>query len=66
MLRIKPYKVWKALTQNFLHLGNIWEACLTKSNESLVIDIQTLSVILGRYIVTEVMVKCHKSVYVSD
>ena len=64
--KIKPYKVWAVLAQNFIHVDNLWEKCIAASDNSKRIDAKTLSTILDRYIVTEAVVKRHEPVYVSE
>ena len=65
-LDIRPYKVWAALAQNFLHVNTLWEKCLAESDRSRAIDTRTISTILDKYLVTEVIVGRHEPVYLSQ
>lgn len=62
---ITPYRFWVTLAQNFLHVDHIWDRCLRESDKSNKIDALTISAILDKYIVTEVLVRRHEPVYVS-
>ena len=65
-LDIQPYKVWAALAQNFLHVNTLWEKCLAELDRLRTIDTRTISTILDKYLVMEVIVEHHEPVYLSQ
>ena len=54
------------LAQNFLHVNSLWKECLAASDRSQTLDAKTISNILNKYLVTEMVVKRHEPVYLSQ
>ena len=65
-LDIRPHATWITFAQNFLHVDSLWKECLAASDRSQTLDAKTISNILNKYLVTEMVVKRHEPVYLSQ
>ena len=65
-LKVESYKSWVVLTQNYMVTNSLFQMCLKENNGKGMIRKESLSAVLEQYIVTEVLMKWHEPVYISQ